>query len=88
MTLAEMVEDLRADAEDLASDLDGVPAEETASGQAAQALEEFGDALARIRDGAPNPQDVARIALALSEPLKPIGNADDAVRELLKPRRE
>lgn len=83
-----MVEDMRDDAEDLASDLDGIPAEETASGQAAQTLEEFGDALARIRDGVPDPQEVARLALALSNPLKPIGDADDTVRRLLKPRRE
>lgn len=83
-----MVEDMREDAADLAGDLNGIQAEETAPGQAAQTLEEFGEALARIRDGVPNPQEIARLALALSEPLKPIGDADDTVRKLLKPRRE
>lgn len=88
MSLAEMVKDMRDDAEDLAGDLDDIPAEETASGQAAQTLEEFGEALARIRDGVPDPQEVARLALALSEPLKPIGDGEDTIRRLLKPRRE
>ena len=83
-----MVEDMRDDAEDLAVELDGILPEETAPGQAAQTLEEFGEALARIRDGAADPQEVARFALALSNPLKPIGDADDTVRRLLKPRRE
>ena len=83
-----MVEDMRDDAEDLAGELDGILPEETAPGQAAQTLEEFGEALARIRDGAADPQEVARFALALSNPLKPIGDADDTVRRLLKPRRE
>lgn len=88
MTLAEMVEDMRDDAEDLAGELDGILPEETAPGQAAQTLEEFGEALTRIRDGAPDPREVARLALALSEPLRSIGDADDTVRKLLKPRRE
>ena len=83
-----MVEDMRDDAEDLAAELDQIPPEETAPGQAAQTLEEFGEALARIRDGAPDPQEVARFVLALSEPLKPVGGAAGAVRRLLKPRRE
>lgn len=83
-----MVEDMRDDAEDLAGELDGILPEETAPGQAAQTLEEFGEALARIRDGAPDPQEVARLALALSDSLRPVGDADDAVRRLLKPRRE
>lgn len=83
-----MIEDLRDDAEDLAGDLEGIPAEETAPGQAAQTLEEFGYTLARIRDGAPDPQEVARRALALAAPLKPGGDAADTVRKLLKPRRD
>lgn len=83
-----MVEDMRDDAEDLATDLESIPPEETAPGQAAQTLEEFGEALARIRDGAPDPQEVARLALALTKPLKPIGDADDTIHKLLKPRRE
>lgn len=83
-----MVEDMRDDAEDLATDLESIPPEETAPGQAAQTLEEFGEALARIRDGAPDPQEVARLALALTKPLKPIGDAADTVRKFLKPRRE
>ncbi len=88
MTLDELVEGLREDAEDLASDIRGVPPEEMTPGQAAQTLEEFGEALARIRDGAPDPQEVARVALALSEPLKSPGDVDDSLRKLLKPRRE
>lgn len=88
MSLDEMVEELRDEAEELAADLKGIPAEETISGQAAQTLEEFGAALARIRDGAADPQDTARRALGLAEPLTSIGDADDTVRKLLKPRRE
>lgn len=88
MNLAEMVEDMRDDAEDLAIELNGIPPEETVPGQVAQTLEEFGEALARIRDGATDPQEVARFALALSEPLKPVGDASDTFRKLLKPRRE
>lgn len=88
MTLDEMVEELRDEAEDLAIELNGIPPEETVPGQVAQTLEEFGEALARIRDGVPDPREVARIALSLSEPLKPIGDADDTVRRLLKPQRE
>ncbi|WP_246695857.1 hypothetical protein [Methylorubrum populi] len=88
MTLDEMVEELRDEAEELARDLEGIPAAETVPGQAAQALEEFGAALARIRDGAADPQDIARAALDLSEPLKPTGTIDDTIRRLLKPRRE
>lgn len=87
MTLDEMVEDLRADAEDVASELEGIPPEETVTGQAAQALEEFGAALAQIRDGSEKPVEIARVALALVEPLRPIGGAEDAIRELLNPRR-
>ncbi|BAU93382.1 TMP repeat-containing protein [Methylorubrum populi] len=86
MTLDEMVEDLRADAEDIASDLEGIPPEETVTGQAAQTLEEFGAALAQIRDGAAEAVEIARAALALEKPLKPIGGAEDTIRGLLKPR--
>ena len=88
MSLDEMVEELRDEAQDLACCLKGIPAEDSISGQAAQTLEEFGAALARIRDGAPDPQDIARRALALAEALTPIGDADDTVRRLLKPRRQ
>lgn len=86
MTLDEMVEDLRADAEDIASDLEGIPPEETVTGQAAQTLEEFGAALAQIRDGAAEPAEIAGAALALAEPLKPIGGAEETIQGLLKPR--
>lgn len=86
MTLDEMVEDLRADAEDIASDLEGIPPEETVTGQAAQTLEEFGAALAQIRDGAAEAAEIARATLALERALKPIGGAEDTIRGLLKPR--
>ncbi len=90
-TVSEMVEALRESAEDLAEDLVGIPAQDTTEGQAAQTLGEFETALTRIADGEPDPQAIARDALALNAPLAPIGDAaddaDDVIRKLLKPRR-
>ncbi len=86
-TVTEMAEDLREDAVNVAEDLIGIPPQDTTVGQAAQTLEEFEAALTRIVDGEPDPQGIARDALSLSTPLKPIGDADDTIRKLLKPRR-
>lgn len=72
---------------DLAPDLNGIPAQETSYGEAAQTLEEFEDALTQIAAGAENPQAVAAEALTLAKPLLPIGEQDDPLRDLLKPRR-
>lgn len=88
MTVAEIVEDLRDEAVDLAPDLKDIPAHETVYGQAAQTLEEFEAALTRIAEGAGEPQSIATEALSLSSPLRPIGDAEDTLRRLLKPRRE
>lgn len=88
MTLDEIVEELRDEAVDLAPDLEGIAAEETLSGQAAQTLEEYGAALARIRDGATDAPAIAKAALTHDAPLKPIGDAADTLKRLLKPRRE
>ncbi|WP_449411092.1 hypothetical protein [Methylobacterium komagatae] len=86
-TVAEMVADLRESAEDLAEDLIGIPPQDTNEGQAAQTLEEFEAALTWIAGGVPDPQAIARDALSLSASLKPIGDADDTIRKLLKPKR-
>lgn len=88
MTLDEIVEELRDEAVDLAPDLEGIEAEETLSGQAAQTLEEYGEALARIRDGAADAPAIAGAAMSHDTPLKPIGDAADTLKRLLKPRRE
>jgi len=85
-TVAEMAEALRDSAEDLAEDLIGIPPQDTTEGQAAQTLEEFEAALTWIASGVPDPQGIARDALSLIDPLKPIGGADDTIRKLLKPR--
>lgn len=86
-SVAELVGELREDAEDLAQDLKGIPAQETVSGEAAQVLEEYGDALSQIAAGADDPKAIAIEALALAKPLLPIGDAPDPLRILLKPRR-
>lgn len=86
-SVAELVEELREDAEDLAQDLKGIPAQETVSGEAAQVLEEYGAALTQIAAGANDPKAIATEALALAKPLMPIGDAPDPLRALLKPRR-
>lgn len=85
--VADLIEGLREDAENLSLDLVDIPPHETTEGQAAQALEEFETALRRIAEGAPEPRTIAEDALSLSAPLKPIGDADDTIRGLLKPRR-
>lgn len=85
--LSELIEDLRDGAEDTASDLEGILAQETTEGQAAQSLEEMAEALTQIAAGAPDPKETARKALLFDGPLHPIGDAADTVRKLLKPRR-
>lgn len=82
----ELVEELREDAADLERDLQGILAQETAYGEAAQVLEEYGAALSQIAAGAQDPKAVAIEALSLAKPLAPIGDATDSIRELLKPR--
>lgn len=85
--VADLIEDLREQAEEAAADLEGVPPHETLEGEAAQALEEFEAALSRIAEGAVSPQVLAKAALSFATPLAPIGDADDTIRRLLKPRR-
>jgi hypothetical protein len=82
----ELVEELRDEAIDLAPDLNGIPASETVYGEAAQVLEEYGAALAQIAAGADDPKAVAVEALSLAKALKPIRDAGDAIRGLLRPR--
>lgn len=82
----ELVEELREDATDLERDLQGIPAHETVSGEAAQVLEEYGAALSQIAAGVQDPQAVAAEALSLAKPLLPISDEIDPIRELLKPR--
>lgn len=83
----ELIEDLREQAVDAASDLEGIPAHEVLEGEAAQALEEMRDALVKIAAGDPDPVKVAADALSLEATLRPIGDPDDTIRGLLKPRR-
>ena len=82
----ELVEELRDEAIDLAQDLNGIPAQETVSGEAAQTLEEYGAALSQIAAGAHDPKTVAADALALAKPLLPLSDDADPLRGLLKPR--
>lgn len=90
-SVEELVEDLRDEARDIAPDLKGIPAEQTSYGEAAQTLEEFEAALTQIASGVKNSKAVAAEALSLAAPLQPIGDpdddADDPIRDLLKPRR-
>lgn len=86
-SVKELVAELRDEAEDLAQDLKGIPAQETVCGEAAQALEEYGAALSQIAAGVDDPKAVAVEALALAKPLTSIGGASDPLRALLKPRR-
>ena len=60
---AELIEQLREAAEEIAPELPGIRAEETLEGEAAQTIEEMAEALMRIANGAPRPQDLARAAL-------------------------
>lgn len=85
-SLAELVEELRDEALEIAPDLNGIPAEETSYGEAAQTLQEFGAALIDIANGAGDPASVAAEALSLSKPLRPIRESGDPVRTLLKPK--
>lgn len=85
--ILDLIEDLRGNAEDLAEDMEDVPAHETTDGEAAQVIEEMHGALVQIADGAVDPQGIARAILDLQAPLHPIGNASDTIRKLLKPRR-
>ncbi|WP_244480562.1 hypothetical protein [Methylobacterium sp. Leaf399] len=70
---AELVAELREAAEEIAPELNGIRAEETLEGESAQMIEEMADALRRIANGAPRPQDLARAALDPQGPLKPFG---------------
>jgi len=87
MTPQEIATDLRDEADDIARDLDDVPPHETIGGQAAQTIEEFAEALTRIAEGAPDPRGIAEDALSLRAPLRPYGDIETTVRNLLKPRR-
>jgi hypothetical protein len=81
-----LVDELRDEAIDLEPDLKGILAQETVYGESAQVLEEFGAALTQIASGAQDPKAVAVEALSLAKPLLPIGEADDPIKTLLKPR--
>ena len=59
-SFAELIEELREAAEEIAPELHGIRAEETLEGESAQMIEEMADALKRIASGAPRPQDLAR----------------------------
>lgn len=82
--VAEQIEGLRDAAEVTALDLEGVPSHETIEGEAAQTLEEFATALTRIADGSPEPAKIAQNALRLDASLKPFGDDEGTVRDLLK----
>jgi hypothetical protein len=84
---AELIEQLREAAEEIAPELPGIRAEETLEGEAAQTLEEMADALMRIANGAPRAQDLARAALEAKAPLKPIGRPKSTVVKMQRPRR-
>lgn len=86
-SLAELVEELRDEAGEVARDLTGIPAQETVHGEAAQTLEEYGVALSQIAAGFDDPKAIATQALALAKPLRPIGPGADPLRDLLRPRR-
>ncbi|GJD93421.1 hypothetical protein OCOJLMKI_0615 [Methylobacterium iners] len=81
-----LIEQLREAAEEIAPELHGVRAEETLEGEAAQMMEEMAEALKRIANGAPRPQDLARAALEARAPLKPIGAPKSTVVKLQRPR--
>ena len=86
-SFAELIEELREAAEEIAPELNGIRAEETLEGESAQMIEEMADALKRIASGAPRPQELARTALEGKAPLKPIGTPKNTVVKLHKPRR-
>ncbi|MCJ2081028.1 hypothetical protein [Methylobacterium sp. J-090] len=83
---AELIEELREAAEEIVPELNGIRAEETLEGEAAQMIEEMVDALKRIAGGAPRPQDLARVALEANTPLKPFGRPKNTVVKMQKPR--
>lgn len=85
--VVDLISDLRDEAEDIAPDLQDGVAHQTTYGEAAQTLEEFSEALTQIADGGDSPRAIAADALSLAKPLKPIGEAADTIRNLLKPRR-
>jgi hypothetical protein len=84
---AELVDELREAAEEIAPELNGIRAEETLEGESAQMIEEMAEALKRIASGAPRPQDIAREALAAQTPRKPIGRPQPVSRKPPKSRR-
>jgi len=86
MTVAEILEDLRDDAVDLAEELIGIAAEDTIPGQAAQLIEEMGEALTQIAAGVSDPKAVAQAVLDVQAPLRPSDAPMDTLRGLLKPR--
>jgi hypothetical protein len=88
-TVSELVGDLREEAIDLATDLEGIEAHETVGAEAAQALEEFEAALTWIASGVEDPKVIAAQALVLAAPLTPLASSDqdDPIRRMLKPRR-
>ena len=86
MTVAEILEDLRDDAADLAEELVGIPAQDTTLGQAAQLIEEMGEALTQIAAGAPDPETIAQAVLDVQAPLRVVTKPIDTLKQLLKPR--
>lgn len=91
-SIAELVDDLTAEAVEIGGELEGIPPHETTYGEAAQALVEFEAALSQIAAGASDAPTIAAEALSLAKPLAPIttdddDEADDPIRDLLKPRR-
>lgn len=84
---AELIAELREAAEEIAPELNGIRPEETLEGESAQTLEEMLDALRRIANGAPRPEEIARIALEAKAPLKPFGKPRSTVVNMQKPRR-
>lgn len=84
---AELIAELREAAEEIAPELNGIKAEETMEGEAAQTIEEMAEALKRIASGAPRPQEIARAALEARAPLKPFGRPKNTVVKMVRPRR-
>lgn len=84
---AELIAELREAAEEIAPELNGIRPEETLEGESAQTLEEMQEALRRIASGAPNPQEIARVALSAKAPLRPFGKPRSTVVKMprLKP---
>jgi hypothetical protein len=82
---AELIAELREAAEEIAPELNGIRPEETLEGESAQTLEEMLDALRRIANGAPRPQEIARIALEAKAPLKPFGRPKNTVVKMSRP---